>query len=60
MTISAMMNAQTQQLQHTVSLSILQSSLQTQAAASIHMLDKMNETSPAPHPYAGKQIDWKA
>lgn len=60
MNLSAMMNAQTSQLQHTLSMNLIQSSLSTQAAQSIHMLESMNEnkdTVKAPHPVSGSQID---
>lgn len=64
MELSAMMGARTQQLQHTLNLSLIQSSLSSQAAASIAMLDQMkssnaSERGPtdARHPYAGKHVD---
>ncbi|CAM3854532.1 putative motility protein [Alkalicoccus chagannorensis] len=62
MDISSMMQAQTAQLQQTVSMSLLKSSLSTDAAQSINMLEKMNEGSAstsaeAPHPTSGSSID---
>ncbi len=53
-----MMNAQARQLQHTVSLSLMQSALSTQAAQSINMLQALDSAvQEAPHPYAGKRVD---
>ncbi|MFC4737612.1 putative motility protein [Bacillus daqingensis] len=58
MDISSMMNAQARQLQHTVSLSLMQSALSTQAAQSINMLQALDSAvQEAPHPYAGKRVD---
>lgn len=53
-----MVNTQTNKLQHTVSLSLMQSTLSTQAAQSMKMLEALDSAAQeAPHPYAGKRVD---
>ncbi|PRO65381.1 hypothetical protein C6I21_09465 [Alkalicoccus urumqiensis] len=57
------MQAQTQQLQHTLSMNLMKSTLSTQAAQSMKMLEELhtadagNEAPKAPHPDAGSRVD---
>ncbi|OIJ09280.1 hypothetical protein BKP35_17125 [Anaerobacillus arseniciselenatis] len=59
------MAANHSQLQHTLNLSLINSSMNTQAAQAITMLDDMAKTQPnsevtsAPHPMLGNNIDIK-
>lgn len=63
--LSKMMAANHSQLQHTLNLSLINSSMNTQAAQAITMLDDMAKTQPnsevtsAPHPMLGNNIDIK-
>ncbi len=59
-----MMAAQSKQMHQTLNISLMKSTLSTQAAQSIKMLEKLNEgelsandVKLAPHPSAGKNID---
>lgn len=60
MEISSMMSQQLASLQQTVSMSLLSSSLATNAAQAVVMLDDLQASASAPHPYAGSKIDFKA
>ncbi|WP_096436237.1 polyribonucleotide nucleotidyltransferase [Alteribacter populi] len=68
MKLSSMMEAQTQQTQHTLNISLINSSLNTQAAQATDMLDILKDGTPQkttaetssasePHPTLGKLTD---
>ena len=66
MNLSKLMAANHSQLQHTLNLSLLNSSMNTQAAQAISMLDDMAKAQPnsevtsTPHPTLGNNIDIQA
>lgn len=66
MKLSNMMAANLGQLQYTLNISLLNSSLNTQAAQAISMLDDMAKAQPnskvtsVPHPTLGNNINIKA
>lgn len=61
MNLSKLMASNTQQLQHTLNLSLLKSTMNTQAVQAISMLEKMTQpvdkVTSAPHPTLGNNID---
>ncbi len=59
MNISSIMSSQLAQLQHTVQLSVLQSSLNMQAVTAVQLIEDMPK-SVAQHPYKGTSVDVQA
>ena len=59
MNISSIMSSQLSQLQHTVQLSVLQSSLNMQAVTAVQLIEDMPQ-SVAQHPYKGTTVDVQA
>ncbi|QOY33804.1 putative motility protein [Anaerobacillus isosaccharinicus] len=61
MDLSKMMATNTQQLQHTLNLSLLKSSMNTQAVQAISMLEDItqpiHQMALGPHPTLGNSID---
>lgn len=64
MQLSSFMSQNLNALQHTVSMSLLDSQLSTQTAQAKVMMDDLsqaqNETKGAPHPTSGQNLDMKA
>ena len=59
MNISSIMSSQLTQLQHTVQLSVLQSSLNMQAVTAVQLIEDMPQ-SVIQHPYKGTSVDVQA
>jgi len=59
MNISSIMSSQLSQLQHTVQLSVLQSSLNMQAVTAVQLIEDMPQ-SVSQHPYKGTTVDVQA
>lgn len=57
MEINSLMSAQVAQLQQTLQMSILDKSLNSEAAGAIKMLEEMPQQPVAAHPYKGQVID---
>ena len=57
MEINSLMSAQVAQLQQTLQMSILDKSLNSEAAGAIKMLEEMPQQPVAAHPYKGQSID---
>lgn len=64
MDISSIMGQQVASLQHTVSMSIMKTAMSNSAAQAVVMLNDFQsaqqQTTIAPHPYAGKALDLQA
>ena len=59
MNINSIMSSQLSQLQHTVQLSVLQSSLNMQAVSAVQLIEGLSQGD-AQHPYKGSMVDVQA